>query len=322
MKVAVLDDYQHVAEDIADWKRLAAEVVFFHDHLDDEDAVAQRLRPFEVVSIMRERTPFPRALFEKLPNLKLLTTSGMRNLAIDVEAANECGVTVCGTESPGNSTMELTWALILALVRRIPTEDRATRAGRWQLTLGEEVHGKTLGIIGLARIGSNVARVARAFGMKILAWNPSLTQERAAEHDAELAPSLADLLKRSDIVTLHVALNERSRGLLGARELALLKPTAYLINTSRGPLVDEAALVTILREKRIAGAAIDVYDREPLPADHPFLALENTVLTPHLGYVSVQQYEMFYPQMVEDIDAWLHGAPIRVITPARAKAPH
>jgi phosphoglycerate dehydrogenase-like enzyme len=322
MKVAVLDDYQRVAEGLADWRRLDADVVFFHDHLDDEDSVAARLRPFEILSIMRERTPFPRSLFEKLPNLKLLTTSGMRNLAIDVEAANERGVTVCGTESPGNSTMELTWALMLALVRRIPAEDRATRAGRWQTTLGEEIHGKTLGIVGLARIGSVVARVALAFGMKVLAWNPSLTEERAAEHGAELAPSLDDLLRRADIVTIHVGLNEKSRGLLGARELALLKPTAYLINTSRGPLVDEDALVTLLREKRIAGAAIDVYDREPLPSGHPFLALENAVLTPHLGYVSLQQYQMFYPQMVEDIDAWLRGSPIRAITPARAKAPH
>src|SRR6185437_653635 len=186
MKVAVLDDYQRVAEGLADWRRLDADVVFFHDHLDDEDSVAARLRPFEILSIMRERTPFPRSLFEKLPNLKLLTTSGMRNLAIDVEAANERGVTVCGTESPGNSTMELTWALMLALVRRIPAEDRATRAGRWQTTLGEEIHGKTLGIVGLARIGSAVARVALAFGMKVLAWNPSLTKERAAEHGAEL----------------------------------------------------------------------------------------------------------------------------------------
>ncbi|HXP91957.1 MAG TPA: D-2-hydroxyacid dehydrogenase family protein [Candidatus Binatia bacterium] len=322
MKVAVLDDYQRVAEGLADWERLDAAVAFFHDHLDDEGAVATRLAPFEIISIMRERTPFPRSLFEKLPNLKLLTTSGMRNLAIDVEAANERGVIVCGTESPGNSTMELTWALILALVRRIPPEDRATRAGRWQVTLGEEVHGKTLGIVGLARIGSSVARVGLAFGMKILAWNPSLTKERAAEHGAELASSLDDLMRRADVVSIHVQLNERSRGLIGARQLAMLKPTAYLINTSRGPLVDEAALLTILREKRIAGAAIDVYDREPLPPDHPFLALENTVLTPHLGYVSLQQYQMFYPQMVEDIEAWLRGSPIRVITPARAKAPH
>ena len=322
MKVAVLDDYQHVAEGLADWKRLKADVTFFYDHLDAEDAVAERLQPFEIISIMRERTPFPRALFEKLPNLKLLTTSGMRNLAIDVEAANEHGVTVCGTESPGNSTMELTWALILALVRRVPQEDRATRAGRWQVSLGEEVHGKTLGVIGLARIGSNVARVGLAFGMKILAWNPSLTKDRAAEHGAELAPSLHDLLRRADIVTIHVQLNERSRGLVGPNELALLKPTAYLINTSRGPLVDEATLVKLLREKKIAGAGIDVYDREPLPPNHPFLSLENTVLTPHLGYVSLQQYQMFYPQMAENIEAWLAGAAIRVITPDRAKAPH
>jgi phosphoglycerate dehydrogenase-like enzyme len=322
MKVAVLDDYQHVAEGLADWKRLDAEVVFFHDHLSDEDAIAARLRPFDVVAIMRERTPFPRSLFEKLPNLKLLTTSGMRNLAVDVEAANERGIVVCGTESPGNSTMELTWGLIFALLRRIPIEDRATRAGRWQVTLGEEVSGKTLGIIGLARIGSAVARIGRAFGMKILAWNPSLTKERAAEHGAELAAGLDDLLQRADIVTIHVQLNERSRGLIGARELSLLKPTAYLINTSRGPLVDEAALITALREKRIAGAALDVYDREPLPPDHPLLSLENTVLTPHLGYVSLQQYRMFYPQMVENIEAFLKGAPIRVITPERAKAPH
>jgi phosphoglycerate dehydrogenase-like enzyme len=322
MKVAVIDDYQHVAQGLADWDALDAQVTFFHDHLEDEAAVAERLRPFEILSIMRERTPFPRSLFEKLPNLKLLTTSGMRNLAVDVEAANDHGVIVCGTESPGNSTMELTWALILALVRRIPAEDRATRAGRWQITLGEEVFGKTLGIVGLARIGSSVARVALAFGMKVLAWNPSLTKERAAEHGAELAPSLDDLLRRADIVTIHVGLNERSRGLIGARELGLLKPTAYLVNTSRGPLVDEAALLTLLREKRIAGAAIDVYDREPLPPDHPLLSLDNTVLTPHLGYVSLQQYQMFYPQMAEDIAAFLRGSPIRVITPARAKAPH
>jgi phosphoglycerate dehydrogenase-like enzyme len=319
MKVAVLDDYQHVAQRLADWGRLDAEVVFFHDHLSDEDAVAERLGPFEILSIMRERTPFPRSLFEKLPNLKLLTTSGMRNLAIDLAAAADHGVVVCGTESPGRSTVELTWGLILALVRKIPTEDRAIRTGRWQTSLGEEVGPKTLGIIGLARIGSAVARIALAFGMKVIAWNPSLTKERATEHGAELAPSLEDLLRRADIVTIHVQLNEGSRGLIGPRELGLLKPTAYLINTSRGPLVDEAALLTLLRERRIAGAAIDVYDREPLPPDHPFLSLDNTVLTPHLGYVSLQQYEMFYPQMVEDIQAWLGGTPLRVMT---ATVPH
>ncbi len=316
MRVAVIDDYQNVAMEVADWGPVTkdCEVTVFKDHLADEDEVAARLGDFEIVVIMRERTPFPRSLFEKLPNLKLLVTSGMRNLALDVAAAGDHGVVVSGTPSAGTSTAELTWGLLLGLARRIPEEDRATRLGAWQRTLGDGLEGKTLGVIGLGRIGSQIADVGNAFRMNVIAWSPNMTAERAGECGARLV-TRDELLSGSDFVTIHVILSARSRGMIGAHELALMKPTAYLVNTSRGPLVDEAALIEALEGGTIAGAALDVYDIEPLPLDHPFRRLRNTVITPHLGYVSRDLYRVFYGVAVEDIRAWLDGGPINELAP-------
>ncbi|WP_374446665.1 D-2-hydroxyacid dehydrogenase family protein [Stella sp.] len=316
LRIAVLDDYQRVAEAKADWRLVGpdAETVFFHEHVADEGAVAQMLADFDVVCIMRERTPFRRGLVERLPRLKLLVTTGMRNAAVDLEALAERGVTVCGTGAPGGPTAELTWGLILALMRHIPREDRAMRAGRWQTTVGQETAGRTLGVLGLGRLGAKVARIGQAFDMKVIAWSPNLTEERAAAAGTRLVTK-EELFAEADVVSIHVVLSGRSRGLVGAADLARMKPTAYLVNTARGPIVDEAALAAALRERRIAGAGLDVYGTEPLPADHPFLGLDNTVLTPHLGYVTEGTYAQVYPETVEDIAAWRAGKPIRVLTP-------
>ena len=316
VRVAVLDDYQGVAREMADWSTLppGTEVQVFRDHLADEDAVAGRLRDFPVVVAMRERTPFPRSLLERLPALRLLVTTGMRNASIDLPAATERGILVCGTGGVGGSTAELTWGLILALLRHIPREDAATRAGAWQVSLGTDLAGKTLGVLGLGRLGTRVAAVGRAFEMEVIAWSQNLTAERAAGVGATLVPR-DDLLRRADVVTIHLQLSDRTRGLLGAPQLALLQPSAYLINTSRGPIVDEGALVDALRRGAIAGAGLDVYDQEPLPPGHPFLSLPNTVLTPHLGYVTAGGYRVFYGDAVEDIGAFLRGAPLRVLNP-------
>ena len=313
-RVAILDDYQNVARRMADWSALpaGATVDVFSDHLADPAAVARRLADHEVVVAMRERTPFPRALLERLPRLKLLITTGMRNASIDVAAAIERGVTVCGTGGLPYPTAELTWALILAIFRRVPTEDRQTREGRWQVSVGLGLNGKTLGVLGLGTLGSRVARVGRAFEMPVLAWSQNLTAEKAAEAGATLV-SKDELLSRSDIVTIHLVLGDRTRGLIGERELKLMKPTAHLVNTSRGPIVDEAALVRALRDNRIAGAALDVYDEEPLPLDHPLRHLPNTVITPHLGYVTEETYRIFYGQALEDVQAFLRGQPVRVL---------
>ncbi len=283
-KIAILDDYQEVALAMADWAVLPAdvEITVFTDHLAELAAVAARLADFEIVAVMRERTPFPRALFEKLPKLKLLVTAGLGNAALDLAAATDHGVTVCGTGASGSSTAELAWGLILALLRSIPLEDRRLRAGQWQITLGQDLHGKTLGVLGLGRIGAQVARVGTAFGMEIIAWSENLTAARAADRGARLV-SKDELLRECDVLSIHLRLSERTRALIGARELASMKPTAYLINTSRGPIVEEGALIDALRGGGIAGAGIDVYDAEPLPRGHPLGALENTVLTPHLG---------------------------------------
>jgi phosphoglycerate dehydrogenase-like enzyme len=315
-RVAILDDYQNAAERMADWATLPAstKVEVFHEHLADLDALAKRLADFEVVVAMRERTPFPRALLERLPKLKLLITTGMRNASIDVRAAIDRGVTVCGTAGLPYPTAELTWALILALFRRVPTEDRQTREGRWQVSLGLGLNGKTLGVLGLGTLGSRVARVGRAFEMTVLAWSQNLTAERAAEVGATLVGK-DELLARSDIVTIHLVLGDRSRGLIGARELSLMKPTGHLVNTSRGPIVDEAALVSALREGKIAGAGLDVFDEEPLPLDHPLRRLPNTVITPHLGYVTEETYRIFYGHALEDVQAFLRGQPVRMIKP-------
>ncbi len=309
-RIAVLDDYQRVAGRFADWSRLGEhEVTFFHEPLDDP---ARQLEPFEVVCAMRERTAFPAELFDRLPNLRLLVTTGRRNAAIDVPAAAAHGVTVCGTDVPGASTAELAWGLVLALVRHVPREDRGIRDGGWQTTVGLDLAGRTLGVVGLGRLGSIVARYGAAFGMRLVAWSENLTAERAAACGAELVTK-DELLSTADVVTIHLVLSRRTRGLIGARELGLMKPTAYLVNTSRGPIVDEAALLAALEEGTIAGAALDVYDREPLPPDHPLRRAPNTVLTPHVGYVTENTYRAFYGQTVEDVVAWLAGSPVRVL---------
>jgi phosphoglycerate dehydrogenase-like enzyme len=308
-RVAVLDDYQGVALGCADWSELEVEV--FPDHLAD-DVVVERLAPFDVVVAMRERTPFPRARLERLPNLRLLVTTGMRNAAIDLDAARDNGVLVCGTGSLGPPTAELAWALILAVTRHVAEEHAAMRAGGWQHTIGPELAGHRLGIVGLGRLGARMAAVGRAFEMEVVAWSQNLTAERAAEAGAALV-SKEELFATADVVTIHLVLSDRTRGLVGAPELARMKPTAYLVNTSRGPIVDEAALLDALHAGRIAGAGLDVYATEPLPADHPLRRAPNTVLTPHIGYVTTGTYEVFYGDAVEDIARWLAGDPVRVL---------
>ncbi len=311
-KIAILDDYQNVALTMADWSVVPDEheIVVFDDHLADVEQVADRLKDFDIICIMRERTPLPRQLIEKLPNLKLLITSGMRNASIDLAAAADAGVTVCGTGASGYATAELAWSLILALVRNIGIEDRSMRERGWQNTIGNELRGKTIGILGLGRLGGRVASYARAFEMTVLAWSQNLTAERAAECGAELVP-LDDLLARSDVVTVHLVLSDRTRNLLGPAELAKLKPTAYLVNTSRGPIVNEVALIDVLEHGRIRGAGLDVFDVEPLPFDHPMRKLSNAILTPHVGYVTEEAYRIFFAEMVENIVAYMDGAPIR-----------
>ncbi|HKF73801.1 MAG TPA: D-2-hydroxyacid dehydrogenase family protein [Stellaceae bacterium] len=310
-RVAVLDDYQQVALSMADWKSLEpeGEVQAFADNLVDVPRLAERLHTFDAVVLMRERTPFPRALLERLPNLRLIVTSGMRNAAIDVAAATEKGVLVTGTEMLGYPTAELTWGLIIGLLRHIPFESGAMRKGAWQTTLGSGLHGKTLGILGLGKLGAQVAAIGKAFGMSVIAWSQNLTPERAEFAGARLVSKEA-LFSEADVVTLHLVLSDRTRGLVGAADLARMKPTAYLVNTSRGPIVDGKALLETLRARRIAGAALDVYDQEPLPADHPLRTLDNVVLTPHLGYVLEENYRLLYPQVVEAIRAFMAGEPV------------
>jgi phosphoglycerate dehydrogenase-like enzyme len=317
MRVAILDDFQNVALTLADWSSLdgRARTTVFRDHLKDPDRLVERLRDFEAIVLMRERTPLPRALIERLPKLKLLTTSGMTNRSIDLAAATEHGVVVCGTDNVGTTTAELAWGLILGLMRNIPQEDRATRDGAWQTSLGVGVAGKTLGILGLGKLGSQMAKIGAAFGMKVIAWSQNLTEERCRAAGAVKAASKDDLLSKADVVTIHLVLSDRTRGLIGRREFGLMKPTAYLVNTSRGPIVDQTALVEAMETQRIAGAGIDVYDVEPLPADHPMRRLPNSVITPHLGYVTVDNYRVFYPKAVENIGAFLDGKPIRVLNP-------
>jgi phosphoglycerate dehydrogenase-like enzyme len=310
VRIAVLNDYQRVAHRFADWSRLGEhEVTFFHEPLDDP---GEALTTFDVVCAMRERTAFPAEVLHRLPNLKLLVTTGMRNAAIDMEAAAAHGVTVCGTEVPPTPTAELAWGLVLALARHIPVEDAGVREGGWMTTVGVDLSGKTLGILGLGRLGSIVARYGQAFGMRLVAWSENLTAERATECGAELGTK-DELFSSADVVTIHLVLSRRTRGLIGAHEIGLMKPTAFLVNTSRGPIVDEAALLDALESGRIAGAGIDVYEREPLSADHPLRSAPNTVLTPHLGYVTENTYRVFYEQTVEDVAAWLAGEPVRVI---------
>jgi D-3-phosphoglycerate dehydrogenase len=314
-RCAVLDDYQNVALTMADWSRVTGDVdvTVFNDRLGDEDAVARALQGFGIVCIMRERTPFPRSLIEKLPDLKLLVTSGLRNASIDVAAAKERGIIVCGTEGAKHPTAELAIGLMIDLARNISVENARMKAGEaWQATVGSDLYGHTLGLIGLGNLGQRVARVGQAFGMKVIAWSQNLTPERCAEHDVTYATK-ADLFQQSDFISLHMVLSDRTRGIVGRTDLAMMKPTAIIINTSRGPLIDEVALAEALEKKSIAGAGLDVFSVEPLPRDHVFRTLPNVVLTPHLGYVTKAGYQAFYGGTVEAIRAWLDGKPIRVI---------
>jgi len=312
VKITLLDDYQDVALEVGPWDRFDAEVVALHEHLLGDDLVTE-LAGSDVVVAMRERTPFDRALLDRLPDLRLLVTTGMVNASIDLDAARDRGVLVCGTRSRQAGPAELTWALVLAVTRRVAQEDAAVRAGGWQTTIGPELSGRTLGVLDLGRLGSRVAGYGKAFGMKVLGWSANLDPKHARELGVEPV-ALDDLLTRADVVTIHLRLSDRTRGLLGARELDLIGPQGYLVNTSRGPIVDEAALVEALRTGRIAGAGLDVFDVEPLPADHPLRTVPRAVLTPHLGYVALDAYRVFYVDAVEDITAWLAGEPVRVLT--------
>jgi phosphoglycerate dehydrogenase-like enzyme len=317
-KIAVLDDFQNVALNFGDWAGLRehADITVFRDHLDDEDALAERLRPFDVLCVMRERTWFRRSLLERLPNLKLLASTGPWNAAIDIEAADALGITVCGTATSLTAASELSWALILAAVRDLPKEVASFRGGGWQVSVGTDLHGKTLGLLGLGYTGAATARIAHAFGMKTIAWSQNMTAESAGKLGVQYV-SKDELMARSDILSIHVRLSERTRGLVGARELALMKPQAYLINTARGPIVSQDALIDALRRRQIAGAGVDVFDVEPLPADHPFRALDNLIATSHIGYVTKGSYEHYYGESVENIRAWIKGKPIRTLTADR-----
>jgi D-3-phosphoglycerate dehydrogenase len=315
VSIAVLDDYQNVALKLADWSRLQAghRVQVFNKHFGDPETAAKALQGFEVLGVMRERTPFPRALFDKLPNLKLLVTTGKRNASIDLAAAKDHGVLVCNTGGAGRATAELAIGLMIGLARHLGVEFQNMRNAGWQTTVGSDLDGKTLGLIGLGNLGGKVARIGKAIGMKTIAWSENLTAERAREHGAEHVDRDA-LFRQADVISINTVLSDRTRGLVGARELGLMKPTALLINTSRGPIVDQAALLAALREKRIAGYGADVYDSEPLPASHPLRAEPRALLTPHIGYVTEETYRDFYAGMVAAIDAWLAGKPINVLT--------
>ena len=311
-QVAILDDYQNVALSMADWSAVQARanVTVFNDTVADSDRLVERLRPFDVLCVMRERTPLPAAVIERLPNLKLIVSTGPKNASIDHDAAKERGIAVEDTQGSLVAPMELTWGLILAAMRAIPSEVASLRAGGWQRSVGWELAGKTLGVLGLGRIGAKVARVAQAFDMKVVTWSTRLDKKEAAEAGAEPV-SKEEFFRRADVVSIHLVLVDGTRGLVGASELALMRPTAWLVNTSRGPIVDEAALLDALRARRIAGAALDVFGTEPLPEDHPFRSMDNVVATPHLGYVSRDQYAVFYGDTVKHVAAWLdaQGAP-------------
>ncbi len=314
MKIAVLDDYQKIAREMADWSPIEAahEVTFFHEPIGDRDAVASALKDYDVLCIMRERTLFDRATLEGLGNLKYLVTTGMRNAALDVEHLKERGIPVSGTGGSTNATPELAWGLMLSLARHIPTENQRMREGNWITTLGVDLAGNTLGILGLGRLGAMVAKVGNAFGMNVIAWSQNLNDEKAAEAGAKRV-SKEDLFRQSDFISIHYKLSERSTGLVGAAELALMKPTAFIVNTSRGPIIDNDALIAALKAGQIGGAGLDVYDSEPLAKDHPIRSCPRTVLTPHLGYVSEATYRQFYGETVEDLSAWMSGAPIRLL---------
>jgi phosphoglycerate dehydrogenase-like enzyme len=319
--VALLDDFQDLGRTMGPWSRLQGRVAVeaFNEPILGEDRLAATLAPFEVIVAMRERTPFPRSLIERLPKLRLLITTGMHNAALDFDALAERGVTVCGTTSGGASTVELTWALLLAASRHICEEDRAIRNGGWQHTIGPELEGRTLGLLGLGRIGSLMVPIARAFGMQVIAWSQNMTASAASAAGAEHVEK-EELFRCSDFVSVHYKLSARSTGIVGEREIAWMKPTAFLINTSRGQLVDQDALLAALRGGRIAGAALDVYDEEPLPPDHPLRSAPRTVLSPHIGYVATGPYERWWREIVENVEAFLDGEPVRVIGAGAASA--
>jgi phosphoglycerate dehydrogenase-like enzyme len=316
LRCAILDDYQNVVLKVADWSKLKGDVDFtvFNEHLGGPDKVIAALQGFQIVVAMRERTGFPKQVIDALPDLKLLISTGLRNASIDVEAAKARGITVCGTPSFGSPTSGIAIGLMLELTRHIGYENARLHAGAtWQSTIGFDLEGMTLGILGLGKLGVRTANIAKAFGMKVIAWSQNLTPEKCQEAGVGYV-SKDDLFRQSDFVTIHVVLSQRSRGIVGAREIGLMKPTAFLINTSRGPIVDEAALLAALRDKKIGGAGLDTFDIEPLPLDHPLRKLDNAVITPHLGYVSEQNYRHYFAGAVEDIRAFLDGKPVRVMT--------
>lgn len=314
VQIAVIDDWQDVARDVVDWSVLDSlgEVTFEHDYPADNATLAERLGRYQVICVMRERTRFDEDLLKRLPNLKLLVTGGMRNAALDMQAAATLGIQVCGTDSYKHAAPELTWALIMAATRNLVNEANALRAGQWQQGLGADLHGRTLGILGLGSIGQKVAQFGQVFGMRVIAWSENLTAERAEQASVTYVSKQA-LFEQSDVLSVHLVLSERSRGLVDAQALAWMKPTALLVNTARGPIVDEAALIKALQKQQIAGAALDVFEHEPLPAMHPFRTLDNVLATPHVGYVSRQNYEQFFSQMIEDIQAWSAGSPVRLL---------
>jgi phosphoglycerate dehydrogenase-like enzyme len=306
MKVAILDDYQNVALGMADWSSVAsrAEITVFNDHVADPDAVIERLMPFDVICVMRERTPLSREIIQRLPQLKLIASTGPRNASIDMATAEERGIRVTGTGYRSTPTIEMTWALILAGARHIVRESNSVRRGGWQTSIGRELGGRTLGVLGLGNIGAEVARIGLAFGMKVIAWSQKMTAEIAKAAGATLV-AREELFREADVLTIHLVLSARTRGLVGAAELAFMKPSSWLVNTSRGRIVDEGALVRALESRAIAGAAIDVFSIEPLPADHPFRRLDNVLATPHIGYVAEDLYRTFYGDTAAAVAAWL-----------------
>ena len=316
VRCAILDDYQNVVLSSADWSKVKddIDIKVFNEHLGGPDKVIAALKDFGIIVAMRERTGFPKAVIEALPNLKLLITTGMRNASIDTEAAKARGVVVSGTGAFGSPTSGIAIGLMLELTRHIGYENARLHAGAtWQTTIGPELEGLTLGVLGLGKLGQRTANIAKAFGMKVIAWSQNLTPEKCAEAGVGYV-SKDDLFRQSDFISIHVVLSQRSRGLVGAAEIGLMKPSAYLINTSRGPIIDEAAMLSALREKKIAGAGLDVFDVEPLPLDHPLRKMDNVVITPHLGYVSTQNYRHYFAGVVEDIRSFLDGKPVRVMT--------
>jgi phosphoglycerate dehydrogenase-like enzyme len=316
VRCAILDDYQNVVLKIADWSKVKGDVEFkvFNAHLGGPDKVIAALQGFQIVVAMRERTGFPKQVIDALPDLKLLITTGLRNASIDTEAAKARGITVCGTGSFGSPTSGIAIGLMLELTRHIGYENARLHSGAtWQSTIGPDLEGMTLGILGLGKLGTRTANIAKAFGMKVIAWSQNLTPEKCQEAGVGYV-SKDDLFRQSDFITIHVVLSPRSRGLVGDKEIGLMKPSAFIINTSRGPIIDEAALLVALRDKKIAGAGLDTFDVEPLPLDHPLRKMDNVVLTPHLGYVSEQNYKNYFAGVAEDIRGFLDGKPVRVMT--------